>query len=455
MHKSTGNAIWFDDAVEKMGADVMRWVYVSQEPTSNLSFGYGPAREVRGKVVNTLWNSYAFFCNYARLTDFTLPEEPVPFSERTEMDRWILSHLQRLVAKTREAYADFRAQVITRECAEFLDRLSNWYIRHNRRRLWKTSDAADSLAAFDTLYRCLETLLRVLAPVVPFMTEEMFGNLVRGADSSAPASVHHCSFPEAREDWVDETLLRDMDSLRRLTSLGLSVREKAGVKVRQPLAECTVKPADAAERAGAVRFADRLRDILNVKQLTLLDEDDGLPLARRLKADFSKLGPRLGRRVKVAVRALSELDPEAAADLVQAGEPLTLEVDGDQLEIAPDEVVVEVEQPDWLASVVDGDTQLGLDTRIDEALALEGRMRDLLRLLQNLRKEVGLEVEDRVRLQLHTSSEPLRAVLVDWRDHLADELLCQDWSEAETAGDGWHEVKVGQEVCSVAVERVE
>ncbi|MBX6342509.1 MAG: class I tRNA ligase family protein, partial [Thermomicrobiaceae bacterium] len=236
MHKSKGNAIWFDDAAEKMGVDVMRWLYLKHNPAMNLNFGYGLGDEVRRTFIIPLWNSYAFFANYAALDGFDPRQQDVPLAERTLLDRWILSRLESVVRTVRDRIGDYDSLAAARAIEEFVvEELSNWYIRRNRRRFWKTESDRDKAAAYLTLHEVLVTVTKLLAPFVPFITEVMYQNLVRSVDPEAPVSVHLCDFPEVDEAKVDPALDRDMAALLHVVGLGRAARNKANVKVRQPL----------------------------------------------------------------------------------------------------------------------------------------------------------------------------------------------------------------------------
>src|SRR5262245_55031130 len=245
MHKSRGNAIEFNTAADKMGADVMRWLYCRANPFANINFGYHPADEVRNKFVLKLWNTYAFFCNYARIDGFDPAGPQVPVAERPDIDRWILSDLQLLIRKARESFEAFDVMAFCLECESFVDdRLSNWYVRRNRRRFWKSERGADKLAAYQTLYTVLTTLTKLIAPVVPFLAEETHQNRRQGSD---PESVHLCDYPQADESLVDERLSADMQALLRLVTLGSAARNSVKIKVRQPLAELKVQPGTEAD----------------------------------------------------------------------------------------------------------------------------------------------------------------------------------------------------------------
>jgi len=285
MHKSHGNAIWFDDAAEKMGADIMRWIYASANIRENLNFGFDAGKEVVRKLL-TLWNVYSFFVMYARL-DGWKPRLQVTGDRsqgegRPELDRWVLSRLQGLVREVTESLERFDIPRVTQAVERFVDDLSNWYVRLSRRRFWKSGDDADKQSAYAALYEVLVTLTKLLAPVLPFTAERIYQNLVRSVDTNAPESVHLCDWPVFDESLLDERLMRETESVMRVVALGRSARSSAGIKVRQPLASVTVKSADNTEREAVARNEQIVLDELNVKRLVLTEQTpsgEGLSVA--------------------------------------------------------------------------------------------------------------------------------------------------------------------------------
>ena len=452
MHKSTGNAIWFDDAAEKVGADVMRWMYCNHDMTHNLNFGWGPLREVRGKIYNTIWNTYGFFVNYARLEEWTPPAKPTPADELSDFDRWILSNLQLTIKKVNEGFVDYQPKVATGAIRAFVEDLSNWYIRHNRRRFWKSKDDKDAQTAFEVLYTCLHSLIRLLAPIMPFVAEEMYQNLVRSHDANAPLSVHHTDFPEADESLIDETLSEHMEAIIRLNSLALSAREAARMKVRQPLAKLTVGPKNDTEKAAAERFVDMLRDDLNVKEVEVKPVESDSPASWLIKPNFKTLGQRLGPKMKAFQATVAEQAEDLIAKLQGGETTITLSVDDATMSFDKEDFLLEEKQPDGMSIGSDMDTWVAFDIVLTDDLKLEGLMRDLLRRLQVLRKDVGLEIEDRISLSYNTDSTALKEVLARWQSFLTEELLIVEIQE-DIGDQESHEVKVGGEVIQVAISK--
>ncbi len=439
MHKSKGNSVPFDEGAEKMSADLMRWMFCRQGPAQNLNFGYGPADELRSRFVLKLWNTYAFFCNYARLDGFDPAADSVSVKDRPDIDRWILSDLQLLVKKAHESFTSFNVQSFCLEAEDFVDnRLSNWYIRRNRRRFWKSEQGNDKAAAYQTLYTVLTTLTKLFAPVVPFLAEEMYRNLVAGADDR---SVHLCDYPVADETLIDAALSADMESLLRLVSLGSAARNAVKIKVRQPLAEMKVRPASENDSRAVERFADQIREELNIKTVTL-HADNGELLQTEVKPNPKALGAKgLGARLKELQAALAAMDATTLAAKAQSGQPFELVLPGGAVTLEPADLWVSTKAPDGWAGVADRGTQVIVDARLTEELKREGMARDVVRQVQELRKQSELQMEDRIVLHLGTESAALREAIEAHRDYLAAETLTVEWS-TQPLGDGAYQANV-------------
>src|SRR5262249_36352198 len=339
MHKSAGNAIWFDDAAEEMGADVMRWLYCQHNPFQNLNFGFGLGDEIRRRFILPLWNSYAFFVNYAALDGFDPADEAndVPLAERTQLDRWILSRLQGVIREVGARLDDYDAAGASKALEEFtVEQLSNGNTRRNRRRFWKTEADRDKAAAYLTLYEVLNTLTRLLAPFIPFLADEMYDNLVRSVDESAPASVHLTDFPTPDPAKVDEALDRDMAALLAVVSLGRAARTKASAKVRQPLPAVLVWARDPAVLDAAERMQDQVLDELNVKAFMRIEHPETYA-TYQVRPNLAVLGPKYGKQVGAIRSALAAADPSEVARTARAGGTVTLRAADDTFELSPDE----------------------------------------------------------------------------------------------------------------------
>ena len=457
MHKSAGNSIPFEGAADEgydlkdpkgkvghyppLGADLCRWMYSRHNPANNLDFGPEPADELRGKFILKLWNVYGFFCNYARLDGFDPSSSPVPLNERTDLDRWILSDLQGLIRTARTAFENYNLMAFCLEAERFVDdKLSNWYVRRNRRRFWKSEHGTDKQAAYQTLYTVLLSLVKLFAPIVPFLTEKMYQNL---RTTEQPESVHLCDYPRVDETLVDAELSDEMNFLLSLVSLGLSARNSVKIKVRQPLAEIKVLAgADSEERAAVERFGDQLREELNLKNVTLHDPEWGPLLTPEVKPNVKTLGPKFGSRLKQVVSAIAGADAAYLAAKVRAGDTTELTLDGDSIQLEPADLVVSMKAEEGWFGIVSGDAQVALDTRITEELSLEGTARDVVRHIQDQRKEANLQMEDRIVMYLGTEAEKLRRAIEAHRDYIAAETLTVEWSSQPLPGDGVHRANV-------------
>ncbi len=432
MHKSTGNVIWFDDAAETMGVDVMRWMYCTQNPRLNLHFGYGPGDEVRRRFLIPLWNVYSFFTTYANIDGWTprvLGATAAQTQPTNPLDRWILSKLQALIREVTVHLDDYNCAPAARSVEAFVDDLSNWYVRRSRRRFWKSEQDEDKNMAYSTLYRCLVTLVRVLAPFIPFVTEEMYQNLVRSADSDAPESVHHCDFPVADEELVDEKLMAEMDLAVKVASLGRSARGLAGIRLRQPLDHAVVAGPFGGEEEPLGELAELVLDELNVKGLRFTDERSEL-VSYVLRPDPGLLGPRYGAALPRIREALASIDASSATRSLQAGEPIQVTVDGETIDLTPDVVAVEARPREGYAVSEEGDYSVAVCTSLSDQLIQEGLARELVRRIQNLRKQAGFRIEDKIAT--YYQGDPLlTGVVQEYADYIAQETLSLEMVEGE------------------------
>jgi isoleucyl-tRNA synthetase len=414
MSKSLGNVIDPWTVLDKLGADPMRWfLLVGGTPWSARRISLANIEEVLRKHLLTLWNTYSFFVTYAALENFDPAEHVVPVAERPEMDRWILAELDDSVREVTDALEAFDAPRGGRRIERFVDDLSNWYVRRSRRRFWR-SDAS----AFLTLWECLVTASKLSAPYTPFVADEIFSNLT-SSDPSAPDSVHLTDWPGAVDDRTDDALRRRMQLARRLVALGRAARTDARLRVRQPLRRALV-----VLPRGEVQSLRGLEGIvaeeLNVKAV---EEIGGLEdlVSYTVKPNFKSLGPRLGARVKAIAQTLAGLDPRAIVSTLESGGNLPLEMDGEVVELSPDDLDVRVEGREGFALAQDGPYGVALDVEIDDELRAEGLAREIVRAVQDLRKSSGLAVEDRIELWL--ASDPARAALETHEDYIATEVL--------------------------------
>jgi len=437
MHKSLGNAIWFDEAADRMGADVMRWLYAGQNLQSNLLFGYGPAEEVRRKLL-TLWNVYSFYVTYAEVEEWRPPEgsgvsakgsgngSVPPAGPRRRLDAWILTRLNELVILASDRLSSYDVAALVEAVDRFVDDLSNWWVRRSRRRFARAAEPSDREAALGTLHTCLVTLARVMAPIMPFLSEEMYQNVVRSWDGSAPESVHLTPYPEPDAAKTDAAVLREMELAREIVTLGRAARNDAAIRVRQPLAAITV-----AGELGNVRLSDELideiADELNVKRVEVAQNVESF--ARRVARPVPRLlGPRLGSRFPEINRAL-----QAGAYTIQKDG--SVRVDGEVL--ARDEVSITLEPLEDRAVAQDlqwqGGLAVALDRSITPELRAEGLAREIVHRVQMMRREAGLSVEDRIVLYYETVSPTMKSVFEAHGSHIRDEVGATEIVQSPTS----------------------
>jgi isoleucyl-tRNA synthetase len=417
MHKSKGNAIPFDEAAEHIGADTMRWMYASANPAVNVNFGYGPGAEVVRRFFLPLWNSYAFFANYARLDGWT-PEATDGAVGRTLLDRWLLSRLDSLIGEVRAALDRFDAASATRAIERFVDDLSNWYVRRNRRRFWKGELDADKRAAYATLHEALTTLARLLAPLTPHLADAIWRNLVAAVQPEAPESVHLAAYPDRVPGRADAQLEAAVDRARRVVALGRTARAASGIRTRQPLRAVLVKlPASAggalatdAETADAL--VAQVLEELNVKALELIPDESEM-IERSLYPLLPVIGPRHGKAVGAVMAGARSGDWRLLDDGRAVVGGVTLE---------PDEFELTARARPGHELAEEGDLLVALDTELDEALAAEGLAREVAHRLQSLRKQAGYEVSDRIEVAIGGETAAV-ARLAAFREWLAAETL--------------------------------
>ncbi|MBT3680582.1 MAG: isoleucine--tRNA ligase [Candidatus Marinimicrobia bacterium] len=449
MHKSAGNAIWFEDAAEKMGVDVMRWMYASQVPVNNLNFGYHAADEVRRKVL-TLWNTYSFFVTYARLDKFD-PMSALDESTLTELDRWILARLNQLVGQARKDYDGYQADKLMLKINRFVDELSNWYVRRSRRRFWKSENDTDKWAAYHTLYQALVTLSKLIAPVSPFFTEALYQNLVVALAPEAPSSIHLCSFPEVDERRLDDDLLRRVDVVIKTVELGRAARNKANLKVRQPLANISVYFPGEQDRAFASDLQDQILEELNIKTLTVVENADAL-VQYDIKPNLGLLGPKYGKDMGLIRNLINAVDPQELLKQSKAGDSIQLSDGQNTFELLPEELLVSTIEPEGQAVVEEAGVVVAVETELSEALISEGMARDFIRNVQNMRKDAEFDVSDRISIFVEVD-ESLRAMIMEHQEYISNETLAEEINFTEKEDAFRAEFKIGKSTFTVGINR--
>ena len=424
MSKRLGNAVDPFETLEKFGADPVRWYMVANSsPWDNLKYDNDGVAEVARKFFATLTNTYKFFAMYANVDGFTGSEAAVPVEKRPEIDRWILSLLNTLVKNVTEALDDYEPTKAARAVSEFVDdNLSNWYVRLNRKRFWGPGKEEDKLAAYQTLYTCLLTFVKLIAPIAPFYSDRLYRDLTDGVQG-APESVHLALFPEADEALINAGLERQMATAQKLTSLVLSLRKKANIKVRQPLGKMLVPAMTPAQREDLEAVKSLVLSEVNVKELEIADGDNEI-FVKRVQPDFKKLGPKFGKQMKAAATIITALDRASIAALEKDGSIDITTPDGSTTTVELGDVKIFSEDiPGWLVAN-EGQLTVALDIEIDTALAREGIAREIVNRVQNLRKTSGLEITDHITLAIgNQASEEIRAAVEDFREYIAGQVI--------------------------------
>lgn len=395
MSKSLGNVVDPWDVLRAHGADAMRWYFYTAGPAgSERRFSVELVGEVVRKFLLTLWNTYAFFTIYANIDNYDPKTPALPVAQRPALDRWILSELNSLVEKVDKALDDFDATGAARPIQEFVELLSNWYVRRSRRRFWRSEQDEDKRAAYATLYDCLTTLSKLLAPFTPFLAEEIYCNLVSSVDEEARESVHLSDFPQPDRCLIDGKLMADTALLMRLVSLGHAARNRAGLKVRQPLAQLLMKVRTPEEREVIEGLADQVLEELNVKSLAFVEEPDLVEY--KVEPDPRLLGPKYGALYPKIKGALTSLDTYSLVEKVRSGEKVEVTIEGQRVALLPEEVKIEPLPRGGLAVAEEGGYLVGVTTTLTEELRREGLAREVVRRIQTLRKEADFKIEDTI-----------------------------------------------------------
>jgi isoleucyl-tRNA synthetase len=425
MSKSLGNVIDPWEVFEKQGADALRWaLYTATSPGNTRRFSMGQVDEAVRKYLLTLWNTYSFFVTYARIDGFDPREDYVEPGDRSLMDRWALSELQLTVRTVTERLDAYDVTAAGRAIGEFVDELSNWYVRRSRRRFWKGEDDRDKKAAHSTLYECLVTVTKLTAPFTPFVAESLYQNLV--ADGEGRESVHLADWPEHEAGLVDVDLSDRMAAARRVVGLGRAARNAAAIKTRQPLREVVVveEGSDGSSlREGVQSLREIVLDELNVKELAFGEAED--VFVYDLKPDLGVVGPKYGRLVP-GIRAALDAAPAEVGVRAAAGESVTVEVEGEEVTLSPDELLVEPKQREGYALEHEGQLSVALSTTLGQDLLDEGLVRELVHRVQNLRRESGFEIEETISVGL--SGNPRVASLLGgrWGEYFKAEVLARE-----------------------------
>lgn len=423
MSKSKGNIVDPWEMFSSFGADAVRWyMYTSAPPELSRRFGPGLVGEALRNYLLTLWNTYSFFVMYANLDQPDLKNAPA-VQDRPEVDRWLIAQLQEVIEKVTQSLEGYDPTTAGRLIQEFVvEDLSNWYVRRNRRRFWK-SDGVD-LAAYATLHEALVTVTHLTAPFTPFIAEVLYQNLVLSVNSDAPESVHLASWPKADASLKNSQLVDEMNAVIRVVALGRAVRGQNNIKNRQPLPKVLLRARSKDQTASLGRFAEQIKEELNVKEVELLDQYADL-VQYTLKPNLPVVGKKVGKQVPLLKKALDQADASYVARMVRDNLAFEVETDGVRFELQPNEVLVDAKSPEGYAALEDQGYLVAFDTQISRELELEGLMRDIVRSVQNARKDAGLEVSDRIKLTLNFSGDMLEAAQA-FKDTIAEETLSVD-----------------------------
>jgi isoleucyl-tRNA synthetase len=426
MSKSLGNILDPYSVFDSVGADALRWYFAARvAPEMQKRVSVAIVTDVAKGFINTYWNVYAFLILYARLDQIDF-DERVEEAARPEVDRWILSMLENTVHIATDALEQYDALRAGAAIEHFVDQLSNWYVRRNRRRFWKAVPGADKQSAYLTLHECLEIVNRLMAPFMPFLSENVYQNLVRSRHPDAPLSVHMASWPEHHPERIDRTLLAEIEVVQRIVALGRSARNESNIKVRQPLSRLLAR-APTEEGSSAIRrHAAQIREELNIKSVEVLPRDARL-VTYRIKPNLPVVGKRYGKYVPVIRKALSELDGAEVAAKAARGQAIILHVSGQSFELEPGALLIETAAAEGFACAEAGGYLVGLETALTEELVREGLAREIVRTVQEARKQAGLDVADRIALEVE-GDDAVTAALAENRNYVATETLVSSWS---------------------------
>ena len=451
MHKSWGNAIWFDDAAEEMGVDVMRWMYASQNPEHNLLFGYHHGDDIRKKLIQ-FWNSYSFFATYAAVDGFDPSKGSIDDADLNIMDHWVLSKLHLFIKDSREAMDQFRSDLLMKKFDLFLDELSNWYIRRSRRRFWKSEDDGDKQAAYVVLYEVLTNVIKILAPVLPFVTENIFQNLVRNLDSAAPESVHLCDYPVADESKIDIALMDNVDALRRVVELGRSARNKGNLKIRQPLAKLTFTVKNDAIADFIFDQQSVVLDELNIKAITRAEVESEL-IRYKVKPNLPLLGQKFGKELPAIRNHLNDADGAEVLAEIRSNKSYKMNLNGESISIGRDDLLIEAESAEGFTSSGDDNVTVGLTIKLTEELLQEGIVRDVIRQVQTMRKNANFAVEDRIIIY-GLLEGPVGEAIRSFEGFFKNEVLAVELIEEDQSGEFSDSFQIGDQKIKFGLKRV-
>ena len=435
MSKRLGNAVDPFSTIEKYGSDPLRWYMITNSsPWDNLKFDVDGIEEVRRKFFGTLYNTYSFFALYANVDGFEYKETDVPMEERPEIDRWILSVLNTLIKEVDTCYNEYEPTKAGRLISDFVnDNLSNWYVRLNRKRFWGGGFTQDQLSAYQTLYTCLETVAKLMAPIAPFYADRLYSDLIAATGRDSVVSVHLAKFPECNESIINKELETRMQMAQDVTSMVLALRRKVNIKVRQPLQCIMVPVVDEEQKAHIEAVKALIMNEVNVKEIRFVDGAAGV-LVKKVKCDFKKLGPKFGKQMKSVAAAVAAMSQDAIAELEKNGR-YTFDLDGAAVVIeAVDVEIFSEDIPGWLVAN-EGKLTVALEVTVTEELRREGIARELVNRIQNIRKSSGFEITDKIRVTISKNLQTDDAVK-EYKDYICNQVLGTSLELADEVKDG-------------------
>ena len=448
MSKSKGNAVDPFDALNKYGADAIRWYfYINSAPWLPNRFHGKAVVEGQRKFMSTLWNTYAFFVLYADIDNFDPTKYELNYDQLPVMDKWLLSRLNTTVQAVDNDLANYKIPEAARALQEFVDEMSNWYVRRSRERFWAKGMEQDKINAYMTLYHALVTIAKTAAPMIPFMTEDIYQNLVRSVDKDAPESIHLCDFPTVNEAWIDKDLEADMKELLEIVVLGRACRNTANIKNRQPIGTMYVK----AEKKMSEFYTDIIADELNVKEVKFADDVESF-ISYSFKPQLRTVGPKYGKLLGGIRQALTDINGTAAMNELRTNGVLKLDINGNDVELTEEDLLIETAQTEGYVSESDGETSVVLDTNLTPELIEEGFVREIISKIQTMRKEAGFEVMDKIVVYAH-GNDKIQDIMKAHEDEIKSEVLADEMVLGET--DGYvKEWNINKEAVTMGVKKL-
>ena len=429
MSKSKGNAVDPFDALEKYGADAIRWYfYINSAPWLPNRFHGKAVQEGQRKFMGTLWNTYAFFVLYANIDNFDPTKYTLDYDNLPVMDKWLLSKLNSVVKTVDDCLANYKIPESARALQEFVDEMSNWYVRRSRERFWAKGMEQDKINAYMTLYTALVTISKAAAPMIPFMTEEIYQNLVRSVDKDAIESIHLCDFPKVEEAWINKELEDDMEELLKIVVLGRAARNTANIKNRQPIGTMYIK----ADKEMGQFYTDIIADELNVKEVKFANDVESF-ISYSFKPQLRTVGPKYGKLLNGIRTALAEINGTEAMNELRSTGLLTLDINGNKVELSEEDLLIETAQTEGYVTEADGDISVVLDTNLTPELIEEGFVREIVSKVQTMRKEAGFEVMDKVHIYAKDNDKILE-LMKNHKEEIMSEVLAEDMTLGTTDG---------------------